>query len=663
VEGRKTMPSAISVRPDGTVLVGQQARSRAKLAREQCVTSAKRFIGDGETEWHIRGKTYSPLDVSAIVLRKLKQAAEDYLGQTVKEAVITVPAYFNNNQKRDTKLAGEAAGLKVLQLLPEPTAAAISYGLDKGKDQTLLIYDLGGGTFDVSILTVKGNRFKVVAVDGDFQLGGDDFDLALVDYLVGILDKKTKKAAGLRNRFFDRGNNGPATQEILVAQRKLKEAAEMAKLELSEADAAEVMIPDILGVSLCEEIDLQTYNELIAPFAQRTVRKIRDVLRAARFSADDIHRVILVGGSTRNRLIRDLVAEEVKEPYISERVDEVVAEGAAIVASYQAMPDQDLAPIEFVNVTPFDLGVRASKDSDQDVFKVLIPKNTSVPAEVAEGFTTYRANQKSVDIAVFQGASDHCRDNTFVGSFRLEGIPPAPAKLPDITVTFAMDNSDLFTVAASCNDKHSEKTLDVNMVAREEEMQAGGASADIVFLIDTSGSMATELEGVKSSCDAFANQVNAAGVDCRLGLVDFDKGWGREYKWEVFPPMEASVFKAAIAKLRICRLGGLGCYIPELETVPVVEAFVSAFAEEGRLKIGILISDEVGNNVEGGRRISKILQGGQVCLHVIGVPRSFHVEMAEATGGRFWNISESRRLDFSALLDDIAVEITNLALR
>ena len=235
IDGRATMPSALSVRPDGALLVGQSAKKRAELEPEQSITSAKRYIGDGKTQWQIGNKIYTPMDAAATVLKQLKTAAEKYLGESVSEAVITVPAYFNNNQKRDTKLAGEAAGFKVLQLLPEPTAAAISYGLDRGKDQTLLVYDLGGGTFDVSVLSVKGNRFQAIAVDGDFNLGGDDFDLLLVEYLIGLIKKRSQfDLDGFLDTLLGRSKDKKlgTPHEVLIAKQRLKEAAEKAKIEL-----------------------------------------------------------------------------------------------------------------------------------------------------------------------------------------------------------------------------------------------------------------------------------------------------------------------------------------------------------------------------------------------------------------------------------------------
>jgi len=632
------------------------------------VGSVKRVIGDGESEWDILGTVYTPVDISGLVLKRIKQASEEYLGEAVSEAVITVPAYFNNNQKRDTKLAGEAAGLRVLQLLPEPTAAAISYGLDRGRDQTLLVYDLGGGTFDVSVLKVEGNRFSAVAVDGDFNLGGDDFDNLLVEHLIGILQERTKRDLGfLRSLFGSRAGQSElgSEREMLLARQQLKEAAEKAKIELSESDSAEITVPEILGTSLDEEVTIEQYNAMIGPRVDETITKIRDVLKSAKLSAADIDRVILVGGSTRNRLVRERVADEVKDPWTSDRVDEVVAQGAAIVAGHISAPEEDLTPIEFSNVTPFGLGVRAARGSERDIFETLIPKNTPLDqSDAHKEFTTLRANQKSVDVSVFQGGSSLCVENTFIGGFRLSGIPPAPAGEPKIDVRFRMDDSDLLTVTAQCSTLKSEQTLDVNLVSREDEAPEGMPQADILFLVDTSGSMSSELDGVKASGLAFANRVVEAGVDCRLGLVDFDKGVVTDYKWEVFGPMAPPEFPEAVSGLRIGRLGGCGCYVGEMNTIPVMEAFVQAFPADGRSKIGILVSDEVGNNAEAIRQIVDIVRDGQVTLHVVGVAGSCHEVLARESGGRFWSIQESRgRVDFSSLLDSIAVEITNLALR
>jgi molecular chaperone DnaK (HSP70) len=666
IDGRATMPSALSVRPDGALLVGQSAKKRAELEPEQSITSAKRYIGDGKTQWQIGNKIYTPMDAAATVLKQLKTAAEKYLGESVTEAVITVPAYFNNNQKRDTKLAGEAAGFRVLQLLPEPTAAAISYGLDRGKDQTLLVYDLGGGTFDVSVLSVKGNRFQAIAVDGDFNLGGDDFDLLLVEYLISLIKKRSQfDLENFLDTLLGRSKNQKlgTPHEILIAKQRLKEAAEKAKIELSESNRTRVTMPEILGASLDEEITIETYNRLITPLVDRTIAKTRAVLKSAKLTADDIDRVILVGGSTRNKIVRSRIAEAIREPFISDRVDEVVAQGAAIVAGSLSSPEEDLTPIEFSNVTPFSLGLRASKGKDLDIFKVLIPKNMAIPTLVTQEFTTFRANQKSVDISIFQGEQKNCRENTFIGGFRLDGIPPAPVGQPKISVQFQMDNSDLLVVTATCSNLRSQQTLDVNLVSREDEAPQAAPQADIIFLIDTSGSMSSELEGVKRSCLDFAERVISSGVDCQLGLVDFDLTFGSGYQWEVFGPMEPKKFPASISGLKIGRLGGAGCYIGANDTIPVMNAFVKAFPRDDRFKIGILISDEVGNDAMAIAQITNILKAGQVCLYVVGVARSCHEKLATATGGQFWDIHQSRgSINFGSLLDSIAVEITNLAL-
>lgn len=663
VDGRSVMPSVIASRQDGSLLVGKAAKSKAMLDPTEAVTSAKRRMGESQAQWQLGGKIYTPVDVSAAILKRLKEAAEKTLDQPIYEAVITVPAYFNTNQKQDTKLAGEAAGFKVLQLLPEPTAAAISYGLDKGRDQTIMVYDLGGGTFDVAVLQVQGNQFKVVAVDGDFSLGGDDFDLLLVEHLIKMLQNRTKADLGFLGRLMHGQREPDTSPEMLVTRQRLKEAAEQAKIELSQADSAQVTIPSIMGVSLDEEITLTQYNRMIAPLVEKTVVKVRAVLKAAKLKADEIDRVILVGGSTHNRLVKQRLAEAVKEPWAAERVDEVVAQGAAIVAAYLSAPEVDMVPIEFTNVTPFSLGVRASKGKNLDIFQPLITKNATIPAEVEREFTTRSLNQKTVDISVFQGEQPHCKDNTFIGGFRLEGIPAAPAGQPQIAVHFRMDDSDLLTVTATCSHLRTQQTLDVNLISREDELPQAAPEVDILFLVDTSGSMSSELDGVKRSCLDFATRIGEAGIDCRLGLMDFALPSGESYNWEMFGPMLPHQFPAAIAGLRIGRIGGGGCYIGDANTLPVIAAFVKAFPGN-RAKIGILISDEVGNDAAATQSIIQHLKKAQVCLHVLGVAGSCHVKLASATGGRFWDIQQSRgHVDFSNLLDAIAVEITNLALR
>jgi len=453
VDGRTTLPSVVSMRPDGAVLVGQPAKSRAMLDPGQSVSSAKRYIGDGKTQWLIGNKSYSPTDISAIILRRIKEAASAFLGQPVTDAVITVPAYFSSNQKRETKLAGEAAGLTVLQLLPEPTAAAIAYGLDKGKDQTLLVYDLGGGTFDVSILKVKGNRFEVVAVDGDFHLGGDDFDAVLAEHFLDIIAKRTKTDLSAIRALLRGEEVSVIPPSFLQARHWLKEAAEKAKIELSESDTALVTIPDILGTSLDEEISLSEYNRLISPMVDRTLAKVSDVLKAARIGAGDIDRVVMVGGSTRNKLVRERVANAVKEPWISDRVDEVVAQGAAIVASHLSVPDEDMTPIELQDVTPFSLGICALDDSDQPRYinSIILRKNSILPCSEKKTYQlrTISGVQNELDAYVLQGESQDISQCLVVGKYIFTSITHVPDKPATIDIRYGYDRDGIITVHAT----------------------------------------------------------------------------------------------------------------------------------------------------------------------------------------------------------------------
>lgn len=456
VESRAIMPSAVSVLPNGEVLIGMQAKNRAMIDPENSVTSAKRYIGDGKTEWKIEGTIYTPIDVSRLVVKKLKESAEVFLGASVTEAVVTVPAYFSNNQKRDTRIAAEAAGLKVFQLMPEPTAAAISYGLDKGKDQTIMVYDLGGGTFDVSILKIQGNQFKVIAVDGDFYLGGDDFDLLLVEYLLEILQKKTKQDVGILRSLFQTKKKGQSQEkspkELVLATQRLKEIAEKAKKDLSESDTAFVQIPNILGISLDEEISLKTYNRLITPLVDRTVTKMKAVLKSAKLGKSDIDRVILVGGSTRNRLVKERVAETIKEPFISERVDEVVAQGAGLVAGYLSSPEEERLPIEFCNVTPFSLGVCAFEEEGQShvVNSIIISVNSPVPCVESKPYQlrTIANQDNKLEVYMLQGEERDPLKCLLVGKYVFSGITHEKEGKTIIDIEYGYDRDGIITTKA-----------------------------------------------------------------------------------------------------------------------------------------------------------------------------------------------------------------------
>jgi len=418
IDGRSTMPSVVSFRDAKTILVGQSAKSRLLLDPENTVASTKRFMGDRTKTYRLAGSMLTPINISSLILKRLVEAARKELDNTeIWDAVITVPAYFTEAQKEDTKRAGEESGLNVLRLLPEPTAAAIAYGLDKDKDQTLMVYDLGGGTFDVSILNVTGNRFIVKAVGGDSNLGGDDFDLAIVDWI----SKDFKAKTGI-DLLAEKG------KAAMSAQQRLKEAAETAKIELSQSDRAMIAIPDCLGHPIDLEITLAQYNKLIEPMLLRTIECMKSVLRDAKLSGEDIDRVILVGGSTKNRAVREIVLREVREPYTSERVDEVVAHGAAIVAASLYSPDE--VDIDVSEKTSHSLGIIMLGELAKEFFKPIIPRQTTYPCEMGVlGFTGV-PRQEQVSLRVQRGEERNPDLNTLLGELMLPVSPPQDDQVP-----------------------------------------------------------------------------------------------------------------------------------------------------------------------------------------------------------------------------------------
>ena len=434
IEGRLAFPSAVSMRDDGTMLVGQAAKARMLLDPESTVGSAKRSMGERGKEYKIGTKSLTPADVAGIVLKRLVEGAQEAIGEDVADVVITVPAYFNEAQREDTKRAGEAAGLNVLRLLPEPTAAAIAYGLDKNKDQTIVVYDLGGGTFDVSVLEVKGNTFNVRAVGGDSQLGGDDFDEAII----GLVSERFKKQSGVDLTNAD-------GRDAKVARQRLKEAAEAAKIELSESDSAEICIPDCMGHPLEIEVSLADYNGLIDPLLQKTVACLHAVLKDAKLEPSDVDRVILVGGSTKNRAVREIVGREIKEPYVAERVDEVVSHGAAITAASLFLPEEDMAPIEITNVTAHSLGIDVMRDGGV-YFRPIIARQTTYPCRC--GFLgTSRPMQPRVVMTVFRGEDSKPANNTKLGELALPVTPPQIQSVP-IAALFELDDDGILHFTA-----------------------------------------------------------------------------------------------------------------------------------------------------------------------------------------------------------------------
>jgi molecular chaperone DnaK len=435
-EGRSALPSVVSFRDDGTPLIGLAAKARLMLDPESSVASAKRFMGERGKVYRIGKRSLSPVDVSSLILKRMVENARKALGSEVWDAVITVPAYFNEAQRDDTKRAGEAAGLNVLRLVPEPTAAAVAYGLDRGKDQTIMVYDLGGGTFDVSILQVKGNKFEVKAVGGDGRLGGDDFDEVIAQWVSDRLKSQT-------------GVDLLADSSVAArsAWQRLKETAEKAKIELSQSDRTEIIIPDLLGHPVQEELTIQQYEELIAPMLKKTVDCMRAVLKDAAMTAESIDRVILVGGSTKNRAVRESVSREIKDPYTAERVDEVVSHGAAIVAANLLLPEEDGLPIEMSDVTGHSLGVDMLDENNSIFFRPIISRQTSYPCRQGVlGYTT-TSYQDQVALSVFRGEDRNPARNVRLGDLSLPISPPSPELVP-IGAIFELDANGIIHFTA-----------------------------------------------------------------------------------------------------------------------------------------------------------------------------------------------------------------------
>jgi len=481
IDGRSTFPSVVSFREGGEVLAGQAAKSRLALDPENTVASAKRFIGDPTKTYSIGSRKYSPVDISTELLKRLLAGIAGHLGEVPRDVVITVPAYFTEVQREETKQAGINAGLNVLQLIPEPTAAAIAYGLDKGKDQTIMVYDLGGGTFDVSVLEVKDNRFQVKAVGGDNNLGGDDFDQAIVAWAA----EKFKAQTGIDVM-------SAVSRDGQAARQRLKEAAEAAKMQLAQAERATISIPNCLGKPLEQEISIEQYNALIAPMLQRTVEHMRAVLRDAGLRAEDIDRVILVGGSTKNRAVREIVTREVKEPFTAQRVDEVVAHGAAIIAANHMLPDESKLPIEVSDVTAHSLGIVVLNEHKRLVFQALIPRQTAYPCRRGMLGTTANPWQDAVEIKVCRGEHIEPELNTYRGELRLEVSNPQEEQVP-IAAVFHLDGDGIihFT-AVQLPDDHRAQAIIENYVDTDN------LDVDAVDVLVRDGSATSKTVKIKS---------------------------------------------------------------------------------------------------------------------------------------------------------------------
>ena len=466
-EGSRLTPSVVAFTKDGEILVGQVAKRQAITNPENTVFSIKRFMGrrydevqdeikkvpykvvaapNGDVRIEIRGKQYSPPEISAMILRKLKEAAQSHLGQTVTQAVITVPAYFNDSQRQATKDAGKIAGLEVQRIINEPTAAALAYGLDKKNDEEIAVYDLGGGTFDISILEIGQGVFEVKATNGDTHLGGDDFDQRVMDWIADEFRKE----------------NGIDLRRDRMALQRLKEAAERAKIELSSTLETEINLPFITADAsgpkhLAMKLTRAKLESLVDDLIQRTVPPCRQAMKDADVSANDIDEVVLVGGQTRMPKVQQLVTQLFgKEAHKGVNPDEVVAVGAAIQAGVLA---GDVKDVVLLDVTPLSLGV----ETQGGAMTVLIPRNTTIPTRKSEIFTTAADNQTAVDVHVLQGERPLARDNRTLGRFRLEGIPPAPRGLPQIEVAFDIDANGILNVSAK--DQASGKQQQITITA------------------------------------------------------------------------------------------------------------------------------------------------------------------------------------------------------
>ncbi|MFA5867060.1 MAG: molecular chaperone DnaK [Actinomycetota bacterium] len=452
-EGGRTTPSVVAFTKTGEMLVGQAAKNQAVVNSDRTISSIKREMGE-KKKHKIGDKDYSPEQISAFILQKMRTGAEAYLGEKVTDAVITVPAYFNDAQRTATKNAGEIAGLKVLRIINEPTAAALAYGLDKGEEEKVLVFDLGGGTFDVSILEISEGLIETKATDGDTKLGGDDWDTKIIDWMV--------------DKF--RAEHGIDLAKDKMAMQRLKEAAEKAKIELSNVTQANINQPFISSgpdgpLHLDMTLTRADFERMTADLLKRCEEPFNQALKDAKVKIDDLKEIILVGGSTRMPAVQELIKKLTggKEPHRGVNPDEVVALGAALQAG---IINQEVKDVILLDVTPLSLGI----ETKGGIATKLIERNTTIPTKKSEVFSTAEDGQSSVEINVLQGERAMANDNRSLGKFQLVGIPPAPRGLPQIEVTFDIDANGIVHVSAKDRGTGNEQKMVVT--------GASGLSAD-----------------------------------------------------------------------------------------------------------------------------------------------------------------------------------------
>jgi molecular chaperone DnaK len=527
-EGMRTTPSIVAFTDDGERLVGQPAKRQAVTNPERTFFAVKRLIGrryddpmvekdkklvpykivkasNGDAWVEADGKTYSPSQISAFILQKMKETAEAHLGQKVEQAVITVPAYFNDAQRQATKDAGKIAGLEVLRIINEPTAAALAYGLDKSRSGTIAVYDLGGGTFDISILEIGDGVFEVKSTNGDTFLGGEDFDMRLVNYLADEFQKE--QGINLRN-------------DKLALQR-LKEAAEKAKIELSSTTQTEINLPFITADQsgpkhLTMKLTRAKFEALVDDLIQKTIEPCRKALKDAGISAGEVGEVVLVGGMTRMPKVQEVVKQLFgKEPHKGVNPDEVVAVGAAIQAG---VLQGDVKDVLLLDVTPLSLGI----ETLGGVFTRIIDRNTTIPTKKSQVFSTAEDNQNAVTIRVFQGEREMAADNKMLGQFDLMGIPPAPRGMPQIEVTFDIDANGIVNVSAK--DKATGKEQQIRIQA------SGGLSeADIEKMVKDAEANAAadkkrrEAVDAKNHADALVHSTEKALAEHGSKIADSER--------------------------------------------------------------------------------------------------------------------------------------------